>query len=178
MNKLMDLSIEGVFDSRLVLRFFLATTVLMSATLNIRGQALYSGVSSNAARESALQNPPSQSSSPAKPSANASVQQPAASANRLTLVEAVRLALTQASAFQTSRYAELIASEDVRQARAAFLPRITAPSTVIYNSPTLGPVVAGAPRADQHSFINTNGITEYQALLGASGDIDLGRRMR
>lgn len=126
----------------------------------------------------ARQNPPNQSSSPAKPSPNVFIQQPAASANRLTRDEAVRLALTQASAFQTSRYAELIASEDVRQARAAFLPRITAPSTVIYNSPTLGPVVAGTPRADQHSFISTNAITEYQALLGASGDIDLGGRLR
>ena len=183
MNKLMDLSIEGVSDSRLILRFFLATTVLMAATSDTRGQALYPGVKSNEPHQSATQNPPNQNPpnqnpSPAKPSPNVSIQQPAASANRLTIDEAVQLALLQASAFQTSRVAELIASEDVRQARAAFLPRITAPGTVIYNSPTLGPVVAGTPRADQHSFINTNAIIEYQALIGASGDIDLSGRLR
>jgi outer membrane protein len=177
-EKLMDLSIEGVSDSRLVLRFFLAATVLIAATADTRGQAVYSGVGFRQPLQSAPQNPTNQNPSPAKPVPNVSVQQPAASAARLTIDEAVRLALLQASAFQTSRYAELIASEDVRQARAAFLPRITVPATVIYNSPTLGPVVAGTPRADQHSFISTNAITEYQALLGASGDIDLAGRLR
>jgi outer membrane protein TolC len=178
MNKLMDLSIEGVSDFRLILRFFLAATVLIAATSYTRGQSLYPGLSSSEPQQPATQNPPGQNPSPAKSSSNVPVQQPASSANRLTRDEAVRLALMQASAFQTSRYAELIASEDVRQARIAFLPRITAPSTVIYNSPTLGPVFAGIPRADQHSFIATNAITEYQALLGASGDIDLAGRLR
>jgi outer membrane protein TolC len=109
---------------------------------------------------------------------NIQAQQPASTSTRLTRDDAVRLALTQASAFQTSRYAELIASEDVRQAHAAFLPRITSPSTITYNSPTLGPVVPGTPRADQHSFIAANAISEYQALVGASGDVDLSGRMR
>lgn len=174
----MDLSIEGVSNSRLIVRFFLTTMILVAATPDLRGQAPYPGVRTNEPHQSAIQNPPDQGPSPAKPSPSVSAQQPAASQNRLTRDEAVRLALTQASAFQTSRYAELIASEDVRQARAAFLPRITAPSTVIHNSPTLGPIVAGTPRADRHSFISTDAITEYQALLGASGDIDLGGRLR
>jgi len=96
---------------------------------------------------------------------------------QLTRDDAVRLALTQASALQTARYAELVASEDVRQARAAFLPKLTAPSTIIYNSPTLGPIVSGTPRIDQHSFIAANAIAEYQALLSASGDIDIFGRL-
>jgi len=112
------------------------------------------------------------------PDTAAGSQQAASSPIRLTRDEAVRLALAQASAFQTARYSELIASEDVRQARAAFLPRITIPSTVIYNSPTLGPVTAGTPRADRFSYISANGVTEYQVVAGASGDIDIAGRLR
>jgi outer membrane protein TolC len=110
--------------------------------------------------------------------AQTSTQQPAPPANRLTRDEAVRLALTQASAFQTARYAELIAAEDVRQARAAFLPRITIPSTFIYNSPTLGPVAPGTPRSDRFSFISANAVAEYEALVGGAGEIDVAGRLR
>jgi len=119
-----------------------------------------------------------QNQSTAKPDPNASAQQPGRSANTLTRDEAVRLALGQASAFQTAKYAELIAAEDVKQARAAFLPRITVPSTLIYNSPTLGMVAPGTPRSDRFSFISANAVAEYQALIGASGDIDLNGRLR
>lgn len=178
MNKLMDLSIEGVSNYRLILRVFLAATVLIAATPDTRGQSLYPGVRSNEPHQSATRNPLDRSQPPAKPVPSVSAPQSTGAVLRLSRDEAVRLALLQASAFQTSRYAELIASEDVRQARAAFLPRITVPSTVIYNSPTLGPVLAGTPRADQHSFISTNAIIEYQTLIGASGDIDLGGRLR
>ena len=179
MIKLMDRSGEGISRSSYLLRFFSAVTVFIAAPAIASAQGpLDPGPKPNEPAQSAKQSPTNPSHAPTKPDANAASQQVAASTTRLTRDEAVRLALTQASAFQTSRYAELIASEDVRQARAAFLPRITAPSTVIYNSPTLGPVVAGTPRADQHSFIATNAITEYQALLGASGDIDLAGRLR
>jgi outer membrane protein TolC len=108
----------------------------------------------------------------------AKTQTPAPQRNVLTRDEAVRLALAQASGFQTAKYAELIAAEDVKQAKAAFLPRITVPSTLIYNSPTLGMVAPGTPRSDQFSFISANAVAEYQSLIGASGDIDLGGRLR
>jgi len=101
-------------------------------------------------------------------------QQPA----KLTRDEAVNLALQQASAFQTARYSELIATEDVRQAKTAFLPKITVPSIVTYNSPTLGPVPPGTPRADQFSFISANAVAEYQSLIGAAGEIDITGRLR
>jgi outer membrane protein TolC len=110
--------------------------------------------------------------------AQASSQQASPQTNVLTRDEAVRLALAQASAFQTAKYAELIAAEDVKQARAAFLPKITVPSTLIYNSPTLGMVAPGTPRSDRFSFISANAVAEYQALIGASGDIDLAGRLR
>lgn len=113
-----------------------------------------------------------------KPATNISAQQTGASANSLTRDEAVRLALAQASAFQTAKYAELIAAEDVKQAKAGFLPRITVPSTLIYNSPTLGMVAPGTPRSDRFSFISANAVAEYQALIGASGDIDINGRLR
>src|SRR6185295_11454888 len=107
-----------------------------------------------------------------------SPNQSAAPASRLTRDEAARLALAQASAFQTARYSEQIAEEDVRQARAAFLPRITAPSTVTYNSPTLGPVAPGTPRSDRFSFIAANAVIEYESLVGAGGEIDIAGRLR
>jgi outer membrane protein TolC len=94
-------------------------------------------------------------------------------ANLLTLDQAVRLALTQASAFEAARYTELIAAEDVKQARIAFLPRITVPSTFVYNSPTLGPI-----STDRFSFISANAVTEYQSLASATGEIDIVGRLR
>ncbi len=176
MTNLMDQSIESSSHSLYSTRFILAATVLIAATSIGRGQASVDPASRPA--QPAKQDPLVQSQQPSLPESNALQQQPGASANLLTRDDAVRLALAQASAFQTARYAELIAAEDVKQSRAAFLPRITLPSTVIYNSPTGGPIAPGTPRADTHSFITTNAIYESQAVLGASGDIDLAGRLR
>src|SRR5262249_3714071 len=109
---------------------------------------------------------------------SAAFAQTQAAADRLTRDEAVRLALAQASAYQEAKIAESIAAEDVRQAKIAFLPKITLPSTVIYNSPTLGPIAPGTPRADRFSFISTNAVAEYESLLGAGGEIDVSGRLR
>ena len=179
MTKPMDLSIEGSSHSRYILRFFLAATVLIAVWSVGRGQGpLEPAVRHNESAQSPQQNSSNQTQPPAKPELNSSAQQPAPSINRLTRDEAVRLALSQASAFQTAQYAELIAAEDVRLARVAFLPRISVPSTFIYNSPTLGPVAAGTPRADRFSFISANAVNEYQVLAGASGEIDIVGRLR
>lgn len=96
----------------------------------------------------------------------------------LTRDEAVRLALAQASIFQQARLNELIAAEDVRQAQAAFLPRLVIPSSLIYNSPA--PVVTppGTLRPEAFSFISANAIREYTGLVGAAGEIDLAGRLR
>lgn len=86
----------------------------------------------------------------------------------------VQQAITQASSFQQARFDELIAAEDVRQARLAFLPRLTSPLSFIYNSPALGPnAQTGVP-----SFISADAIRAYNALVGVSGDIDLSGRLR
>lgn len=94
-------------------------------------------------------------------------------AKALSLAEAIDLALRQASAYTTAQLNEKIAAEDVRQARAAFLPKVTAPLTVIYTSPS---IKAGMPRAP--SFLGANAIAEYQVLLNAAGEIDTSGRLR
>jgi outer membrane protein TolC len=157
----------------------LAATVLIAVTSIGRGQGPPDpGSKSNEPAQSPKQNASSQNQPPAKPDHNVSAQQPGASATRLTRDEAVRLALAQASTFQQSKLAELIAAEDVRQARAAFLPRIAVPSTVIYNSPTLGPVAPGTAGADRFSYLASNAVAEYLSLVSATGEIDVGGRLR
>src|SRR5262245_57368993 len=79
----------------------------------------------------------------------------------LTLDEAVRLANTQASVYQTAILNERIAAEDVKQAQAAFKPKISAPLSYIYTSPALG-LPPGEPRGP--SFIANNAVSEYEAL--------------
>src|SRR5438309_6539121 len=56
----------------------------------------------------------------------------------LSADEAVRLALQQASTYQQATLNEHIAAEDVRQARAAFLPRVGATLSFIHTSPARG----------------------------------------
>ena len=90
--------------------------------------------------------------------------------------EAVRLALAQASAYQQAQFSEQIASEDVKQAQAAFLPKITAPLAFIYTTPFVGnPIISPS---GEPSFIAANSVREYQAFLNVSGDIDLAGRLR
>jgi outer membrane protein TolC len=95
--------------------------------------------------------------------------------NALTLDEALRLANLQASAFQTATLNEGIAAEDVKQAQAAFLPKVSAPLSYIYTSPAFG-LKPGEPRVP--SFIANNAISEYQAYLNVSGDLDIAGKLR
>jgi outer membrane protein len=99
----------------------------------------------------------------------------AQSVNPLTLDQALKLANAQASAFQQAGFNERIAAEDVKQAQAAFLPRVTAPLSYLYTSPALG-LPPGTPRAP--SFLANNAISEYQAYLNVAGDIDIAGRLR
>jgi outer membrane protein TolC len=93
----------------------------------------------------------------------------------LTLDEALRLANTQASTFQSAILNERVAAEDVRQAQAAFLPKVSAPLSYIYTSPALG-LPPGEPRAP--SFIANNAVSEYEALVNVTGDFDIAGRLR
>ncbi len=95
--------------------------------------------------------------------------------NPLTLEEALRLANAQASSFQQAALNEQIAAEDVKQAQAAFLPKVSAPLSYIYTSPAIG-LKPGEPRVQ--SFIANNAISEYQALVNVSGDFDIAGKLR
>jgi outer membrane protein TolC len=94
--------------------------------------------------------------------------------NPLTLDEAIRLANAQASTFQTAILNERIAEEDVRQAQAAFLPKVSAPLSYIYTSPALG-LAPGEPRAP--SFIANDAISAYEAFVNVSGDFDIAGKL-
>jgi outer membrane protein TolC len=102
-------------------------------------------------------------------------QRPNQNSTRLTLDEALRLANAQSSIFQQAEFNEKIAAEDVRQAQAAFLPRVTAPLSYLYTTPALG-LPPGTPRTQ--SFLANNAINEYQAYLNVAGDIDIAGRLR
>lgn len=97
------------------------------------------------------------------------------SSNVVTLDEALRLANLQASAFQQAGFNEQIAAEDLRQAKAAFLPRLSAPLSYLYTTPATG-LPPGEPRAP--SFIANNAVGEYQAYMEVSGDFDIAGRLR
>src|SRR4029079_14348138 len=93
----------------------------------------------------------------------------------LSLDDALRLANAQASTFQTAAINERIAAEDVRQARAAFLPKVTTPLSYIYTSPAMG-LPPGEPRAP--SFISADAIGVTDALVNVAGDFDIAGRLR
>ena len=95
--------------------------------------------------------------------------------NSLELDEALRLANAQASTFQTAAINERIAAEDVRQAQAAFLPRVTTPLSYLYTSPSKG-LPPGEPRTP--SFISADAIGVTDALVNVSGDFDIAGRLR
>ena len=126
---------------------------------------------------------PSLPVSPALPSTTPPLAQPLSPApgataiqpHVLTLDEALRLSSALASGFQQAGLNEQIAAEDVRQARNAFLPHVTAPLSYLYTSPALG-LPPGEPRAP--SFIANNAISEYQAYVNVAGDIDIAGRLR
>ena len=110
---------------------------------------------------------------PARPSsAPPATGAPPAAAAPLSVEEAVRLALQHASTFQQASLNERIAAEDVRQARAAFLPRLESRLVYIHTSPAHGVT----PRTA--SYIAANAVDEYLGLVGVTGDLDLSGRLR
>ena len=100
---------------------------------------------------------------------------PAPQVESISLNEALRLANTQASTFQTALLNERVAAEDLRQAQAAFLPKVSAPLSYIYTSPALG-LPPGEPRGP--SFVTSDGIGVYDGLVNVSGDFDIAGRLR
>ena len=95
--------------------------------------------------------------------------------NALSLDEVLRLANTQASSFQSASINERIAAEDVRQAQAAFLPKVSAPLSYIYTTPACC-LPPGEPR--QPSFVSADAIGVTNALVNVAGDLDVAGRLR
>jgi len=114
---------------------------------------------------------PSPTATPQSPAIN----QSGAVSNALKLDEALRLANAQASSFQSAILNERIAAEDVKQAQAAFLPKVSAPLSYIYTTPALG-LPPGEPRAP--SFVSSDGISVYQGFVNVAGDFDIAGRLR
>lgn len=113
-----------------------------------------------------------QETSPILPS---STQQSNSAINVLTLDEALRLASQQVSSYKSASLSEGMAAEDVKQAQAAFRPKINAPLSYIYTSPAMN-VPLGEPRAP--SFVSSDGIGVYDALVNVSGDFDIAGKLR
>jgi multidrug efflux system outer membrane protein len=93
----------------------------------------------------------------------------------MSLDQALRLANAQAANYQNAILNESIAAEDVRQAQAAFRPRVSAPLNYIYTSPSFG-LPPGEPRVQ--SFISQDAIGHYEAFVNVSGDFDITGRLR
>jgi len=102
-------------------------------------------------------------------------QTPSPTPQPISLDDALRLANSQASTFQIAVLNERIAAEDVRQAQAAFLPKVSTPLSYIYTSPALG-LPPGEPRAP--SFVSADGIGVTDALVNVAGDFDIAGRLR
>jgi outer membrane protein TolC len=112
---------------------------------------------------------------PSPPSTQLSTTNQASAVTPLSLDEALRLANVQASSYQTAILNERIAAEDVRQAQAAFLPKVSAPLSYLYTTPALG-LPPGEPRVQ--SFIANDAIGAYEALANVSGEFDIAGRLR
>jgi len=89
-------------------------------------------------------------------------------ATPLSLPAATTAALQQVSAFQQAQIEQQLAAEELRQSRAALLPRARDSFSITYNSPE--------PRSSPPvpSFIAANAIHEYQNLLGVTGEWNFG----
>ncbi len=99
--------------------------------------------------------------------------------NQATIVtrdEAVRLTLAQISTFNQAQLNERLAAEDIRQSRAALLPKITVNPGYIFTSPSLANLPNGAPRSP--SFLGANAVNEIQGIVTAAGELDTSGRLR
>lgn len=93
----------------------------------------------------------------------------------ISVEQAVQLALSNASLYQQAQIDERIASEDVRQARTAFLPQFSVPLNYIGNTNSRyrlpdEPLI--------YSFVSSSAINETSAFINASGTLDLAGRLR
>lgn len=95
-------------------------------------------------------------------------------ANSLSLDEAQKLAEQQISNLKNLQITEKILAEDVKQAKAAFLPKTSINTNFIYTSPSLSNSVTPRPP----SFLGADAITVYQGTIGVTGEIDTSGKLK
>ncbi len=93
----------------------------------------------------------------------------------VSVAQAVELALRNASLYRQAELDERVGREDVRQARAAFLPQFSVPLTYVGNT-TSQVRAAGDPVI--YSFVSSSAINETAAFISATGALDLSGRLR
>ncbi len=96
-------------------------------------------------------------------------------ARSLTVEQAIQLALAETNAYRQAQFEERIAAQDVRQARAAFLPQLTMPLTYFGTTPSQ---VRAEGDPLTFSYVSSSAINETIGLLNAGGEIDLSGRLR
>lgn len=105
---------------------------------------------------------------------------PAIEANRpsrsLTVEQAIALALGQTNAYRQAQLDERIAAQDVKQARAAFLPQLTMPLTYFGTTPSQVRLDEEEPLT--FSYVSSSAINETIGLVNAAGEIDISGRLR
>lgn len=89
----------------------------------------------------------------------------------LTLEDCIRLAESAPSPLNLARLERDIASRELAQARAGFLPQSRLANGFTYNSPLLY-------NREAFSFVPLNGIREYASLLTVNEELDTSGRLR
>lgn len=100
---------------------------------------------------------------------------PASRHRSVTVEQAVQLALQNASLYKQAQVDEQIAREDIRQARAAFLPQLSIPLSYI------GTTTSRYRLPDEpltFSYVSASAINETSAFISASGVVDIAGRLR
>ena len=97
------------------------------------------------------------------------------SARSLTVNEAIALALGQTNPYQQAQFEERIAAQDVKQARAAFLPKLTVPLTYFGTTPSQ---VRAEDEPLTFSYVSSSAINETIGLAQAEGELDISGRLR
>ncbi|MEO6393700.1 MAG: TolC family protein [Pyrinomonadaceae bacterium] len=97
------------------------------------------------------------------------------SVRKLSLEDAVSLALGFAAVYRQSTFDERSAAEDVRQSRAALLPQFSAPVAYLGTTPS---VVRFPDQPPTFSYAASSAINETSAYLNTSGTLDIAGHLR
>ena len=122
--------------------------------------------------------PPTPNPTPAAPTPPLTTPAtPISQTSPLSIDQALQMTFQQVSTYNQTQLNERTATEDIRQAKAALYPTISANPTVIFTSPSLANTNVNGT-GHPASFLGANAIAEYQGLVTAAGEIDTSGRLR